>query len=215
MKLLSLPSVPLAALQSLTERTIKIVTPITVVAPQLDVVKETLGKFEEAMIKESGASNKKTMDRKRDVLITGLMNNVNAEQAYPHAGEISIALDQVVAVVDKYGLALKRLLYDKQTAETDNLLAELEKLNLTNLESIARWIAPIQEANENFKLAAADYLGMKVDAAERTAAYLLSPSVEAALDDLFRMMFAQMLIAKTDDIERAYKELETLLDSFR
>lgn len=216
MQTINLPQVRLAQLQTLTESVIGITQPLTEVAAQVQNVTEAFTAFQEGMTKTTSASNKKTLDRTRDLINSGLFKSVEAEQFYPHdADEAKTAVSHVVACVNKYGYELNRLSYDEQTAETDNMVTELEALDLSTLPAVERWIALIKSANESFKLTTKAYLQQQTQAGDTEAASKAAVPLENALNELFTILHAHVLITKTDALINAHKELTTLVNSYR
>ncbi|MEM9339253.1 MAG: DUF6261 family protein [Bacteroidota bacterium] len=215
MTILSLPQLRLAELQSLTESLLPIATPLTEVGPQTQQVSEAFETFKQGMIKNAAASDKKTLDKTRDQLTSGLLYGVQSELLFPPTGTETKTLEQVAEITGRYGFGLNRLPYNEQTAETDNMLKELEALNLSSLPNISRWTGPIREANEAFKAASTDFLEGKVEAADTASATEAAPALETAIRELFTLLFAHLQISKTETLEKAYKELAALVDSYK
>lgn len=69
-------------------------------------------------------------------------------------------MDKLVNITGGYGFGLSKLSYDEQTAQTDNMLKELEALDLTPLAGVVRWIVPLKTANDAFKSVTVDYFKM-------------------------------------------------------
>ncbi|UXP32321.1 hypothetical protein N6H18_18440 [Reichenbachiella agarivorans] len=83
MEIINLPQINLAQLQTLSESVIKITKPLPELAPEVQAVQETFKTFEKGMIKSSSTSNKKTLDRSRDLINTGFFKSVDAEEQFP------------------------------------------------------------------------------------------------------------------------------------
>ena len=172
MEMIKLPRVRVAQLQTLTEGVIQIVENLGEVAAQVQAVKTNFTNFKDGMTKNAAASNKKTLDRTRDLMNAGFFKSVESEELYPHTEPpIKTAVEKLVAIAKKYGFELNRMSYDEQTAETDNLLKELEEIDLNILPAIQRWVAPMKTANDNFKLTVKSYLEEQTEAGDTTAAF--------------------------------------------
>jgi len=214
--MLKMPRVRMAQLQTLTENVVRITENLTEVAPQVQSINTAFITFQEGMTKSASASNKKTLDRSRDLLNSGLFRNIEAEALFPHDSPVvSNAVDEVVTISQKYGLELNRLSYDEQTAETDNLIAELEALDLGLLPNIERWIPFIKAANNSFKETVEAYLEDQTEASDTKAATIAAIPLENSLHELFTMLFAHVNVTQTEALIVAYKELTTLINSYR
>lgn len=76
----------------------------------------------------ASAANKPVIDKKRDQLIMGFMQNIKAEKIVPDHPEANLAaINEVIRVAEKYGTKIIRLSYNEETAAVDNLLADLKK----------------------------------------------------------------------------------------
>ncbi|UXP32322.1 hypothetical protein N6H18_18445 [Reichenbachiella agarivorans] len=120
-----------------------------------------------------------------------------------------------MAITDKYGLELSRLPYDEQTAQTDNMIAQLEAIDLSLLPAVQRWIALIKTANDNFKVTVVTYLKGQTEDSDTAAASIAAIPLGDALKALFTIHFAHAQVSKTDTLVNAYKELTFLVNSYR
>lgn len=216
MEIISIPQLRLAQLQTLAERTLTIVKPITSLADPTVKVQAALDQFKEGMLKETTASDKKTLDKTRDGLISGFMFAIKSEEYYPSAtAETQTVLEQLKKILETYGFTVNRLSYDEQTAAIDNMLAEAEKIDLTGLEYFSRWIPHIKAANENFKSASKDYLESTVSDATTESASAAAPTLITELENLYTFLFAYATVSATDELVQAYQQLTALVDSYR
>ena len=88
MKMITLPRLRLAQLQSLTESLLGICNDIPALAKPVEEVSVLFPEFKEAMLKEqASATNKKTRDKSRDGFISGLMYGIESEMCYPHTSQ--------------------------------------------------------------------------------------------------------------------------------
>lgn len=214
--MLSLPQLRLAQLQTLTEGVLQITQNLTEVSAQVEAVKAAYTSFQKGMTKATAASDKKTLDRTRDFLNSGFLKGVESEQLYPHTeADAQQALADVGAIASKYNYELSRLTYDEQTAETDNMITELEALDLSSLPHIERWVAVIKEANTAFKNLVKTYIEEKTAADNTEAATIAAIPLQDALSNLFTIHFAHVQISQTEALITAYQELNTLVDSYR
>ncbi|MEP4535010.1 MAG: hypothetical protein ABJ004_18085 [Cyclobacteriaceae bacterium] len=78
MQTINLPQVRLVQLQTLTEGVLQITEPLTEVAEQVQAAAAAFVDFQEGMTKSTSASNKKTLDRTRDVINSGFFKSVEA-----------------------------------------------------------------------------------------------------------------------------------------
>ena len=216
MEMIKLPRVRMAQLQTLTEGVIQLTENLGEVAAQVQTVKTNFTNFKEGMIKNAAASNKKMLDRTRDRMIAGFFKSMDSEEVYPHTEPpVKTTLEKAVAVVDKYRYELNRMTYDEQTSETDNLLKELETIDLNILPAVQRWIVPMKTANDNFKQTVKSYLEEQTEASDTSAASAAAIPLEDALNALFTLLFAHVHVSKSETLIKAYKELITLVDSYR
>lgn len=215
-KMIAIPRLKLAQLQTLTESTLSIAAPVTVVADQLTALQTTFDKFLEGLQKDRAASDKATLDKTRDQLISGFMLHVRAEDSFPYSDEaISNTIRSIRRITERHGFAITRLPYNEQSAQVDNLLGELEKIDMTGLEVLSRWLTPIREANEAFKTAADTFVQDVAATAQLDAATTIAPDLLTDLESLFTMMFAHAQVSPTDELSKAYLELSVLVDDYR
>jgi hypothetical protein len=216
MEMIILPQLRLAQLQTLAEGTIQITENLTEVAPQILALNTAFSGFQTGMVKSTSVSNKKTLDRTRDLINSGFFKSVETEQFYPYEDAPSkTALAKVVTISSKYGYEINRLSYDEQTAETDNLIAELEAVDLSALPAVVRWIPLMKTANDNFKLTVKTYVQEQTQAGNTDAASKAAIPLENALKELFTILFAHVHVTKTASLINAYKELTTLVNSYK
>lgn len=215
MEIITLPRLRLAQLQTLADDTLKITARFVQVADKQAQANTAYEQFKEAMKKDEANSNKKTLDRSRDALNSGFFAGVRSEQNFPHEAETQSTLNKVLKVTDKYGLMLNRLSYDEQTAETDNMVAELEAIDFGALAHLSRWIPLIKEANGSFKEGSEKYLNSKVSVEDQASATALAPTLEHELEGLYTLMFAHAQVSQDDELANAYKKLTALVDAYR
>lgn len=215
-KMISIPRLKLAQLQTLTESALSIASPIALVADQIAETQTVFDDFKEGLLKDQAASDKKTLDQTRDKLISGFMLGVKAENNFGHddAG-ILTTLREVTRVADKYGTAIIRLSYNEQSARVDNMLEELSRIDLTNVPTVSRWIDPIRDANENFKVASTDYVKEIASTTQFASASTIAPDLLNKLEGLFTLLFAYAQVSPTEELTKTYAVLSTLVDSYR
>lgn len=216
MDIISIPQLKLGQLQSLTESSLSITEPITAIASERQKVQDSFKEFLAGMKKDGTSSEKKTLDKTRDNLLSGFFFSVKAEEYFPNTDTATTASHkQLLEITDSYGLKITRLPYDEETAAIDNLISRVEALDLTGLEHISRWIALIKTANENFKEASKDYLEQKVDSDLVDSATETAPELLAELENLYTMLFANAKVSSDDAQIRAYSELSELVNTYR
>lgn len=215
-RMISIPRLRLAQLQTLTESSLRIATPITEVATQVADVQAAYDKFLEGIQKDQAASDKQTLDKTRDRLISGFMLDVRAEDNFPHDdAALLTTIKEVRRITDKYGLAINRLPYDEQSAQVDNLLGEIEKIDMTNLPKISRWAEPIRTANDAFKSASTDYIKEVVASSQMESASAVAPDLLTKLEGLFTLLFAHAQVTPSEELTQAYLELSASVDTYR
>lgn len=215
MKMITVPTLRMAQLQSLSEKAISITENLPEVAPQVAESKALYETFKDGMTREEASSDKRTLDRTRDNLNSGYFKAVECEQSFPHESAVVQVLDRVVKITENYGFGLNRMTYDEQTAQTDNMLKELEALDLSALPSLSRWLAPIKDANDNFKKVADEYFQGLNASAETTAASKAALPLTEALNNLFTLLFAHAKVSGSAELTSAYKELITLVGTYK
>ena len=218
MELLKVPRVNLPELQSFTKSALIIVQGLPEVEPETIKVTTAYDAFSESMIKIKPSNYKKELDKIRDSFISGLVANSKAELKFPHEDEeLKAALKQFTDIVISYGNELANKSYDQESAETDNLLNELKRVNLTVLTStgLPRWIPVIENANNAFKTHTDGLIEETVTAeAIKTATKVSLPLIDE-LNNLFMMVFSQANSTKSEALFTAYKEIEVLIDSYK
>jgi hypothetical protein len=219
MKLIIVPRLRLTLLQTLTEATIKICKNIFSLSASLVLVEDALNSFKKGMVKDpASAKGKKRLDYHRDEYVTGFMGNVQSEQKFPHQDLALLkVLAELLEVVKKYGLNIKRLRVDQETAAIDNMMADIADLDITPLEptGLTRWIPVVEQANADYKEAASDFISDTTESANTLAATLQAPQLEDTLEGFYAMAFAQLKMSPTEELSKAYAELETLVDSMK
>lgn len=215
MKLITMPRIRLAQLQTLTEDIIQIVTPLTEVSSETAALSDAFSVFQQGMVKNQAYSDKFTLDSSRDNITSGFFKSVESELLFPVEESSKNQLEEVVSIAEKYGFQVNRLSYNEQTAQTDNMLTELKALDLSAFPGLERWITPIQDANTAFKTASHDYLEDVVEADETPTASSAAITVQEAIKKLFTMLFAHLQVSASDALISAYKELDTLVDSYK
>ncbi|MBU2887942.1 hypothetical protein KO507_19410 [Gilvimarinus agarilyticus] len=205
----------MAQLQTFTEDVLKITQNLTEISTQVGQVQSHFGTFKGGMTRDQASSDKPTLDRTRDSLNTGFFNGVVSEQMFPHAPAAADLLDQVVKITDDYGFELSRMTYDEQTAQTDNMLQQLEALDLSPLPNLSRWIRPLRTANDNFKQVSDEYF-QELNASDETAAATKAAvPLTDALSNLFTLLFAHAQVSGSTELTSAYKELTTLVSTYK
>lgn len=206
-------------MQTLAENTLKICKDIAALDAFVQIVLTALQAFKKGMLKDmASADSKHSLDYQRDEMITGFLTNVSSEKKFPHKDKaIKKALSKLVKITRKYGLSIKRLPMDAETAAIDNLLADIAEEDFTLLAptGITRWLPEIEAANTEFKEAASVYLSESTEAETTKSASRLAPELEDALEGLYAMMFALLKTSPSNELKKAYEELDNLVDSMR
>lgn len=215
MKMITVPKLRIAQLQTFTEGVLNITNGLTEVATQVAAVQTQFDTFKSGMTREAASSEKETLDRTRDSLNSGFFKQVEAEQLFAHESAAADLLSRVVRITSDYGFGLNRLSYDEQTAQTDNMLRELEALDLATLPGVARWLAPLKTANDNFKAVSEAYFKELTTSSETTAATKAAVPLTDALNNLFTILFAHAQISGSAELTTAYKELITLVGTYK
>lgn len=219
MKLIEIPRLRLAQLQTLCELSIAICKSIVEVATILLKVESLFQTFQTAMLKvKASASEKQGLDHTRDDLLSGFLHAVYGENKFPHEDEtIAKSRDELVKVADKHDFKIIRLPNDEETAAIHNLLADIAKLDITPLvpTGLTRWIPLIETANNNYKVATKDYISGTTEVAATQWANKLAPELKDELEELYATLFGAIKMGPTDQLRKAYAELETLVDSMR
>ena len=81
--------------------------------------------------------------------------------------------------------------------------------------SVGRWTPLIKEPNQRFKDVAKEFVEESTAVASLESASAVAPGLVHALEDLFIQLFSVIRVSPTDDLKKAYSELETLVDSYR
>ena len=217
MELLNLPRLRMKELQSVAESTLRICVNITELQPATQQVNTHLEAFKKGMLKEqASAADKKELDKERDRLLSGFMQDLKAEQYFPHQELATVdTLNKVLEITQKYGVRIYKLSYSEESSAIDNILSELEQVDTQALDNgITRWIPLIKTANNHFKTANSTYISNQVKADVTDSASALAPDLRQALEGIYTLLFAHTKITATEPILNAYRELEILIKSF-
>jgi len=217
MELINLPRLRNKELQSVAESTLLICATITEVQPALTKVDTQLEAFKQGMLKEqASAADKSELDKQRDRLLSGFMQNLKTERYFPHQDSDKVkALNSALPIAEKYGTQITRLPYNEETAAIDNLIAEWKQLNTDLLdEGITRWIPLIETVNNNFKSASHSYISSQAQADSAHSASELAPALRTSLEGVYTLLFAHTKITASEPILKAYRELEQLIKGY-
>lgn len=215
-KMIAIPRLKLAQLQTLTESVLSLVGSIPEVSDQVTAVQTSFDQFKESLQKDQAASDKRTLDQARDRLISGLMFDVKAEDNFPYDDATVLGtIQEVRRVTDRYGMGVNRLPYNEQSAQVDNMLGELTKIDMTSTETLSRWLEPIRTANETFKSASDDYVRDVAATQQLPSATASAPGLLNELEGLFTLLVAHTQVNPTDELKEAYLQLTTLVDTYR
>lgn len=218
-ELLTLPRLRNHQLQTVSENSINICAGISQLEAPLTKVTEELDKFKIGMTKEkASAVNKKELDTDRDNLTANFVRSVNAESNFPYSDPAKKdTMKQLLKVVHSYGLKITRLSYNEESAALDNFINDVKKIDLAPLSEtgLARWIPLIENANNSFKSAVREYINDTSNTSLIESASAAAPGLMDALDGLFSMLYAYIKTDGSDELKKAYTQLQTLLDSYR
>lgn len=217
MDIINIPQLRLGQLQALTESSLKIAQPLTVLEDAVARVQTTFEVFKAGMQKDQASSDKKLLDQKRDKLISGFLMAIKAEDNFYHTDPVATDTQAALKKVMKpYTSKIIRLPYDEQTAAVDNMIEEVETVALSTLPHLARWISPIKEANKQFKDAAKDFLEDTVSSSQIVPASQVALELKRALENMYTILFAHAKLNQNDPtLTTAYQELTALVDSYR
>ncbi|MCV9386863.1 DUF6261 family protein [Reichenbachiella ulvae] len=215
MQIIVVPELRVAQFQTFSNKALDITKDLKELAPQVAEAKALYDIFVAGMTRDQASSDKKLLDRTRDKLNTGFFNAVMSEQIFPHESETAKVLDQLVKITDEYGFELSRLTYDEQTAQTDNMLKKIEALDLSALPSLSRWIEPLKTANDNFKAVSDEYFQQLNASKDTKAATEAAEPLVDALNKLFTLLFSHANVTGSAELIKAYKELTTLVSTYK
>ena len=219
MKLIILPRLRLAQLQTITETTLSICKNLTQLASEILSVKNIFTPFKAGMLKDKvSAEEKGKLDQVRDQRVTGFFGAVYAEDKIGNDDPAILAsYAELLKIADKYGPNIRRLPRDEETAAIDNLLAEINRIDISPLvpTGLPRWIPSLAAANNAYRIASAKFISDSTDADSTEAASIQAPELVVALEELYTNLFAVITLTPSDELKKAYAELENLVDSER
>lgn len=217
MKLIVTPRLRLAQLQTFAESTITICQDIPSLETARITVTNVLEKLKKGMIRDQASADKKQqLDNIRDKYNSGFFAAIDSESLFPHNDQQAIqTITDLNSLTNKYGYKLNRWSYDEETAQIDNMLADITKIDLSPLNGtgIARWIPLLQEANNSFKSATSEYISDSAEVSTSAAAGSYALELKKALDNLFTILFALATLDPSEELITAYNELETLVEA--
>jgi len=216
MEIISIPQLKLSQLQHLAEDSLRITASIALLSDQRGQVKSAFDVFVAGMKKDNATSNRKTLDRTRDQLVSGFFFAIKAEEYHPYtdAGVIG-KIDTLRKIAEEYGFKINKLPYDEETVAIDNMIARVEALKLTEMKHLSRWIPLIREANQNFKSASGDYFDQRMKAAATESATEAAPELLVALENLYTMLFAHATVKADELLIKAYQQLSALVHEYK
>lgn len=219
MKLITLPRLRLGQLQAITESTLTICKNLAQFASSILGVENAFVPFKAGMLKNNASGEKKgKLDQTRDKRVTGFFGALDAEEKIENDDPAILAsYVELVKIADKYGPSIRRLPRDEETTAIDNLLAEIAKIDITPLvpTGIPRWIPSLEATNNGYRDASSEFISDSVEADSTEAASIQAPELIDALEKLYLKIFASIALTPNDELEKAYAELETLVDSMR
>lgn len=219
MEIIRLPRIKIAELQTLCELSLAICTPFTneELKKQIQLVEKEFDAFKKGILKNQAKTLKKITDKERDGYISGLFFDIKAETYYPYTDKAAIeTVNRLKELSKKYGIKINGLPFNEETAAIDNCMAEAEAIDLKPLNSnIARWIPLIKDANQRFKGVTKEFVEESTSVSSLESASAVAPDLIDALEDLFIQFFSVIRVSPNDKLEKAYSELETLVDSYR
>lgn len=219
MKLIILPRLRLKQLQAIAESTLTICKNIVEVAAAVLGVEKVFIPFKEGMLKDNASGEEKgKLDQKRDKRVSGFYAVLDAEEKIENDDPgILASYAALLKIADKYGPDIRRLPQDEETIAIDNLLDEINKIDITPLvpTGITRWIPSLEATNNAYRTASTKFISDSVDADSIEAAGIQAPELKKALEHLYKKLYGNIIVAPTDELEKVYAELETLVDSMR
>lgn len=205
-------------MDTFTGQLLTICRPHEILSQAIQKVEPLYKTFSERCVKtQASAKDKTQLDKKRDRLIMGLFNGIKSETYFPHTGEASEVCDQLSRLTKRYGSSIARLSQNEETAQIDNLLKELEKINLQALQGsgISRWIEPLKQTNETFKTASNEYVSDVAESQLTESASEFAPQLATALDALLAMFYAFVSMQPSEALTKSYTEALVLVNSYR
>lgn len=219
MKIIILPRLRLGQLQAITNGTLTICKSLVQFASSLLGVENAFVPFKAGMLKnDASADQKGKLDQTRDKRVSGFFGALNAEEKIENEDETIVAsYAELMKIADKYGPSIRRLPRNEETIAIDNLLEEISHIDITPLVStgIPRWIPSLEATNNAYRDASSEYISESVEADSTEAASIQAPELIDALEKLYLKIFASIVLTPNEEIEKAYAELETLVDSMR
>ena len=178
-------------------------------------VEEVFSRFKEGVQKDAASSDKETLDKTRDRIISGFMFGIKSEENFPQIGATRDPFEKLQQVFTEYGFKINRLSYDEQSSAVDNMIDELESINLEALPHLQRWIKHIKTANEAFKASVTDYLDQSVKSSSTDSATQIAPELVTSLENLYTFLFAHATVTNCEPLIEAYSKVAALVESFR
>lgn len=219
MKLIILPRLRLAQLQTVSENTLTITEETAELAVNRQDVENAFTPFLAGMLKDkTTAEKKRELDLRRDKRTSGFFNALYAEEDFDHNDPVILkSLGDLLKVANKYGPGIIKLPRDEETAAIDNLLGDIGQIDITLLleTGLTRWIPKIKAENEAYRVAAAKYITNSVLAEASKAASVLAPALEDELEKLYKKLYGTIIVSPTPALEQTHAELKKLVDSMR
>lgn len=151
-----------------------------------DQVEEKNNTLTEVINRETELSNNQGVDAVRDTKTRAIYHMSNA-LSYSSTKEESECATVVIDILDNYGLEIIRKSYDQQTADTNSLLSDLDKPEVTALidkvPTLRNMIEELREANENMKKTVIDNSASRLNSDSLPSATKLSPIILEMLNN--------------------------------
>lgn len=214
MELIVFPRKTVNETKSLAESTLELLKDFTELATPFNQASTAYTQFVTGLQKEQVTITEVLkLDDSRDNLTLGLLKSIKPELHYPYASEAEkTAVAELKKIDAKYSMKFVRGNRDEQTAELDNLLADLSKVNLSALtgNGIQRWIEPLTTAAAKYKEGALKYNKSKTDEDQILSASKSLPELKTALDGLLAFTYSNAMYGVNPQIKEAYQQIVTL-----
>ena len=217
-KLITIPSkLRLNDLQKGAEDSVELLAPFEIVSVQRTNVFNVLSLFKDSMGKTKSTRDRSTVDGSRDNIIKALNLQVKASNiTFRITGDDALIakLDRLMEIVNAHAKGIARMNYDAETSAVDNYTTQLRTLDADFLDQvhITLPLTLLVASNDEFKTVSRKSISTMTEEEKTVAATQLAEELRLALNELYTVLFAQVTINPTPELETVYDELSNMVD---
>ena len=216
--LITVPSnLRLNNLQKGAEDTVDMLVSFEIVNTQRTNVFNILSLFKDSMGKTKTTRDRRIEDGKRDNIMQGINLQIRAINIILRLTDDEVLitkLDRLMEIFNAHAKGIAKLNYDAETTAVDNYTTQLRTLDADFLDQahITQPLALLEAANADFRTVSRESITSMTEEEKTVAASQLAEQLRLALNELYTVLFAQVTINPTTELETVYDELSNMVD---